>query len=90
MVLTAYYLVIAPKISPTVFGPQIDLIAWMRDRDHLQMLSCKLLHGCFFVTKKTSFSELGFSFIPVFLPLNDGHQGEGGTLVFVAAHITTT
>ncbi len=27
--------------------------------------------------------------IPAFLALNDEHQGEGGTLVFVAVYVTT-
>ena len=38
--------------------------------------------------KKTSFST-GLLSIFVFLPLNDEHQGEGGTLVCVDVYITT-
>jgi hypothetical protein len=33
--------------------------------------------------KKTGFAA------GLFLPLNDEHQGEGGTLVFIAVNITT-
>jgi hypothetical protein len=38
------------------------------------------------MNQKDQFSKTGL----LFIPLNDEHQGEGGTLVFVAVYITTS
>ena len=38
--------------------------------------------------EKDPFFKRVFLFISIFMPLNDEHQGEGGTLVFVAVYIT--